>query len=77
MMVVTDGDPNCADEARDMVARCSATGIEVFAIAFGRINIDKLNAVYGKNWKFLASVDQLRNALYEVVKNVLTHKAAA
>ncbi|MBW6126400.1 VWA domain-containing protein [Pseudomonas aeruginosa] len=77
MMVVTDGDPNCADEARDMVARCSASGIEVFAIAFGRINIDKLNAVYGKNWKFLASVDQLRNALYEVVKNVLTHKAAA
>lgn len=77
MMVVTDGDPNSADTAREMVARCSASGIEVFAIAFGRINIDKLNAVYGKNWKYLASVDQLRNALYEVVKNVLTQKAAA
>lgn len=77
MMIVTDGDPNSVEEARDMVERCTASGIEVFAIAFGRINTSKLNTVYGKNWKFLASVDQLRNALYEVVRNVLTHKAAA
>ncbi|MEW5511822.1 VWA domain-containing protein [Pseudomonas asiatica] len=77
MMVVTDGDPNCVEHARDMVERCSASGIEVFAIAFGRIDINKLNAVYGKNWKFLESVDELRNALYEVVRNVLTNKSAA
>ncbi|NWC83840.1 VWA domain-containing protein [Pseudomonas putida] len=77
MMVVTDGDPNNADEARHMVERCVASGIEVFAIAFGQINTSKLNAVYDKNWKFLASVNELRNALYEVVRNVLTNKAAA
>lgn len=78
LMIATDGDPNSVEEARSMVERCNASGIEVLAIAFGDgVNTDRLNQVYGKNWKHLDSVDQLRNALFEVVRNVLTNKAAA
>lgn len=78
LMVVTDGDPDCVEQAQEMVQRCSASGIEVFAIAFGKgVSDDKLNAVYGKNWRSLDDVNQLRDALFALVRDILTNKAAA
>lgn len=49
MIVITDGDPDHADLARNMVDRCRASGIEVFAIAFGSAKHQKASGCFGDN----------------------------
>ena len=76
MIVITDGDPDHADSARNMVDRCRASGIEVFAIAFGSANTRKLQDIFGDNhWEFLTDLCQLRNALNNLVQQVLIQAA--
>lgn len=77
MIVITDGDPNESHAAKLMVDRCRATGIEVFAVAFGRVSEPTLETVFGHgNWKFITDLNQLRSALDHLVRRVLTQTAA-
>jgi cobaltochelatase CobT len=77
MVVITDGDPNDSASAKEMVDRCRDSGIDVFAVAFGGINSSTLEYVFGGgNWKFIPDLSQLRSALDQLVRSVLTQKAA-
>lgn len=77
LVVITDGDPNAVSSAAEMVQRCRASGIEVFAIAFGSVNGDSLNRVYGNShWAYLEDITELKAGLSKLVKQVLTQKAA-
>lgn len=77
LVVITDGEPNEPDAAKAMIDRCRAAGIEVFAIAFGRINTSTLESVFGtQNWKFISDLNLLRSALDQLVRSVLTQTAA-
>lgn len=77
LVVITDGDPNNEAAATEMVSRCRSSGIEVFAIAFGRINTQTLERVFGQgNWKFISDLNLLRSALDQLVRSVLTQTAA-
>jgi cobaltochelatase CobT len=77
LAVITDGDPSNSTSAAEMVRRCRSSGIEVFAIAFGDANREKLTQVFGPDsWTYLADITQLRAGLSNLVKNVLTKKAA-
>jgi len=76
LAVITDGDPDRVSAAEDMVARCRASGIDVFALAFGSARTELLDKVYGPgNWTFLSGVDQLRAGLSSLVQSVLTNAA--
>lgn len=77
LVIVTDGDPDNQTQAKGMVERCRATGIEVFCIGFGSIREPVMNTVFGEgNWKFLTELGAMRDALSQLVKNVLTNQAA-
>lgn len=76
MFVITDGDPDNADQAKAMVGRCRDSGIDVFAVAFGTANTVKLQDVFGKDkWQFLSDLGELRAALNGLVQQVLTQAA--
>lgn len=76
MIVITDGDPDSPEQAKVMVDRCKATGIDVFAIAFGKANMASLQQIFGADkWKFLSDLAELRNALNSLVQQVLTQAA--
>jgi len=76
LAIITDGDPDRASAAENMIARCRVSGIDVFALAFGSARTELLDQVYGPgNWAYLSGVDQLRAGLSSVVRSVLTDAA--
>lgn len=77
LVLITDGEPDNQDQAKTMIDRCRKSGIEVFCIGFGSISASSMNTVFGTgNWKYLEHVGLMRDALSQLVKNVLTNKAA-
>ncbi|ASJ88524.1 VWA domain-containing protein [Pseudomonas aeruginosa] len=77
LVVITDGAPDSPFAASEMVTRCRESGIDVLCIAFGAIREATLNAVFGRGaWRFLPDKSQLRNALDQLVRDVLTQTAA-
>jgi len=76
LIISTDGDPRNVTDVIDMVARCRASGIEVFAIAYGDANATKLQLMFGTgHWQLLDDLGQLRGALQALVQRVLTQAA--
>ncbi|NMY92745.1 VWA domain-containing protein [Pseudomonas oryzihabitans] len=76
LIISTDGDPRNVTDVIDMVARCRASGIEVFAIAYGDANATKLQQMFGTgHWQLLDDLGQLRSALQALVQRVLTQAA--
>lgn len=76
LIISTDGDPRNVTDVIDMVARCRASGIEVFAIAYGDANATKLQQMFGTgHWQLLDDLAQLRGALQALVQRVLTQAA--
>jgi nitric oxide reductase activation protein len=77
LVVITDGAPDSPHAATEMVTRCRESGIDVFCIAFGSIRESTLTAVFGRGaWRFLPDKSQLRSALDQLVRDVLTQTAA-
>ncbi|SCZ48940.1 von Willebrand factor type A domain-containing protein [Pseudomonas oryzihabitans] len=76
LIISTDGDPRNVTDVIDMVARCRASGIEVFAIAYGEAKATKLQLMFGTgHWQLLDDLGQLRSALQALVQRVLTQAA--
>ena len=76
LIISTDGDPRNVTDVIDMVARCRASGIEVFAIAYGEAKATNLQLMFGTgHWQLLDDLGQLRSALQALVQRVLTQAA--
>jgi len=76
LIISTDGDPRNVTDVIDMVARCRASGIEVFASAYGEAKATKLQLMFGTgHWQLLDDLGQLRSALQALVQRVLTQAA--
>lgn len=75
LIVVTDGDPDDVTSATDIIERCRNSGVEVLGIAMGTQS-SNLRVLFGSNYRYISGVSDLRQALFELVQNVLTAKVA-
>lgn len=72
LLIVTDGEPNNADQVIDMVRRCQASGIEVIGIG---IQIDRVRQLF-PTAVVIQDLTELRSALFEITRKALTAAAA-
>ncbi|APC19420.1 hypothetical protein BLL42_27160 (plasmid) [Pseudomonas frederiksbergensis] len=75
LIVVTDGDPDDVTSATDIIERCRNSGVEVLGIAMGTQS-SNLRVLFGSNYRYISGVSDLRQALFELVQNILTAKVA-
>lgn len=75
LIVATDGRPNDVASARDIIARCRASGIEVMGLGIGQ-NLVEVQAVFGvQDAVAIARIDALAPALFQVLERRLTPAA--
>ncbi|WP_170849374.1 VWA domain-containing protein [Azotobacter beijerinckii] len=70
LFVITDGEPDSAWLAQEMVERCENTGIEVIALGFGGATADLLSRTFTR-FRAVGQVSRLKQALFELVREVL------
>lgn len=70
LFVITDGAPNCAIGAKNMVDRCEASGIDVIGLGFGGATQSILSRVFTK-YRVVGTVANLKRELYQVVRESL------
>lgn len=70
LIIITDGMPDTPDYARQMVDRCEASGINVIGLGFGGASATVLARIFNQ-YCCVGTVDQLRTALFGVVRGVL------
>jgi len=73
LFVLTDGEPTpgTEGEVRKIVTRCKNSGIEVVALGFGQANGYLLGQLFTR-YVAVGSVGNLKNALFQVVREALT-----
>lgn len=72
-LVVTDGDPDNVQAAKEIIDRCERAGIEMMAIAIG--HKAPTIATLFHNHRVIGSVNELRTAMHEMVLTTLTRAA--
>ncbi|MBG6289467.1 hypothetical protein N5C93_27420 [Pseudomonas nitroreducens] len=72
LLIATDGEPDSGTEqqVRELVARCEASGIEVFGLGFGKATATVLAKCFSR-YQAIGQVSNLKNALYELVREAL------
>lgn len=70
LFVITDGEPDNAHSAKEMITRCVNSGIEVIGLGFGGANEHVLSRLF-THYRAIGTVANLKNALFELVRESL------
>ncbi|MNR31031.1 von Willebrand factor type A domain protein [compost metagenome] len=68
LMVITDGQPNCADQTVAMTNKIRESGIDVFCLGFGSVDPAFLKRCYGDRGIDVQTVSNLSRALFQILK---------
>lgn len=71
LIVITDGDPDDAEQVRELVSRYEASGIEVVGVG---ISFDAVKNLF-PSWTVIKHVSELKEALFTVIKNQMRRVA--
>jgi nitric oxide reductase activation protein len=72
ILVVTDGQPDDSDSARQIIQRCLQSGIEMIGLG---IESQAVKALF-PNWCVIQDLEQLVPALFKVLEQKLTRNSA-
>lgn len=70
LFVITDGEPDNAYTAREMIKRCEASGIEVIGLGFGGANAFVMGNLF-THYRAIGTVANLKDALFGLVREAL------
>lgn len=70
LFVITDGEPDNAYTAREMIKRCEASGIEVIGLGFGGANAYVMEKLF-THYRAIGTVANLKDALFGLVRQAL------
>lgn len=70
LFVITDGEPDNAYAAKEMIERCANSGIEVIGLGFGGANEHVLSRLF-THYRAIGTVANLKNALFGLVRETL------
>ncbi|MBK8185608.1 MAG: hypothetical protein IPK63_23035 [Candidatus Competibacteraceae bacterium] len=72
MVVITDGQPDDSVAARDIIARCRQSGIEVVGLGIG-LSLSQLQAVFGAaEAQAINHIHDVAPALFDLLAQRLT-----
>jgi len=70
LFVITDGEPDNAFTASNMIKRCEASGIEVIGLGFGGANAQVMSNLF-THYRAIGTVANLKDALFGLVREAL------